>query len=271
MVVVTVKRVDAIFDQLRQELPRAVESDGDFEDWNVVAPALIAVAADLLEGILASPPPRGRVRAEIFARSLAEYAIAFAWLAGADDEERARRLKALLKDEYREREKVANKLSDHIGRRDDYRDLFDPEKRKGGPLPAQLLDEPTRERLEALKADDSIPGLPDTFSMAFAADERWMPEIDLVEHNRFALIYVTLFSGPSFMTHASVSSVGRVVVGTPPNLIVGTPEALGDSETPYAQAYLTMFNMLLVASRALGWPDEAILRAGIVRDAAPVD
>jgi hypothetical protein len=267
MTVVSMKRIDGLLDAVRQYLPRQVSSSGEFSDWNVVAPALVAIAADLLEGIIGATPPRGRVRAEVVARSLAEYAITFAWLAAADGaDEVSNRLTQLIKDEYVEREKAENKLGDQLGRREDYRFLFaDDTAREGGPLPRTLLDDTTRERLEHLKADTTIQRLPGTFDMAFVADQRWMSEIDLVRHNPFAFAYFVLFTGPSFVTHPSVTAVARVVIGTPPDLVVGAPVPLGTSEMPYGQAFLTFVNMLLVASRALGWPEEALIRDAINR------
>src|SRR5437879_4384064 len=80
MTVVSMKRVDGLLDAVRQNLPRPVSSSGEFEDWNVVGPALIAIAADLFEVVMGATPPRGRVRAEVLARTLTEYAITFAWL-----------------------------------------------------------------------------------------------------------------------------------------------------------------------------------------------
>jgi hypothetical protein len=111
MTLVSMKRVDGLLDAVRQNLPRRVTSSGEFEDWNVVGPALIAIAADLFEAIMGATPPRGRVRAEVLARTLTDYAIAFAWLAAADDEtDRASRIRSLVRDEYLEREKAENKL-----------------------------------------------------------------------------------------------------------------------------------------------------------------
>jgi hypothetical protein len=166
-----------------------------------------------------------------------------------------------LKDEYIEREKAENKLADQIGRRANYEFLFDDNTtREGGPLPRTLLDSANRQRLEELKADTSIKPLPGTFDMAFSADQRWMSELDLVAHNPFAFAYFVLFTGPSFVSHPSITAVARVVIGTPPNLVVGAPEPLGVSEMPYGQSLLTFVNMLLVASRMLGWPDETFIR-----------
>lgn len=262
MTVITVKRVSGLLEVVRAGLPARVQSTGEFEDWNVASRAMLAIASDLLEAVMAEVPPRGRVRAEILSRSLAEYAITFAWLAAAEGDERVLRMRRLVKDEFVEREKAERKLGEQMGRRADYKRLFASDtSREGGPLPYKLLDERTRSRLDVLKADATLKPLPNTFDMAFAADTRWMSEIDLVDRNPFALSYFLGFVGPSFMTHPSVTSIGRVVVGQPPGLVVGLAQPLGLSEAPYSYAFLTTFNMLLVASRALGWPDESALRA----------
>lgn len=266
MAVVSMKRIDGLLDAVRNNLPRGVVSTGAYDDWNVVAPALIAIAADLFEAIMGAAPPRGRVRAEILARTLTEYCITFAWLAGAEgDEDRSHLLQRLVKDEYIERARAENKLADQMGRRDDYKCLFNETEREGGPLPRTLLDDATRARLEELRADKSLTPLPGTFDMAFQADQRWMSEIDLVAHNPFAFAYFVLFTGPSFVSHPSVTAVARVVTGTAPNLVVGLPEPLGESEMPYGQSLLTFVNMLLVAARALGWPDEMFIRSVLER------
>jgi hypothetical protein len=256
MAVVSIHRMNGLLDLAREQLPRAVQSDGEFTDWNVVGPALVGIGADLFEGIMAATPPRGRIRAEILARSLSEYAIGFAWLAGPDDDgTRGGRMKQLERYEFIQRGKGGNKLQDQIAQRAAYRENL---KRWG--FPDDLLGDATRARLERLKRDTEIGDLPNAFDMAFQADERWMPEIDLVSHNPFAIIYFTLFAGPSFVTHPSVTAVSEVTAGSPPTLVVGAPNGLGESEMPYGQSLLTFTNMLLVASRALGWPDEDAIR-----------
>jgi hypothetical protein len=262
--VLTIKRVDAALELIRACLPKQVDSDGEFEEWNVIAPALVSIVGDLFEGIASCTPPRGRIRAEILARSLAEYAIAFAWLAGSEDD-RPARVKSLLRDEFRERSRAANKLEREIAGRPAYKDLFDEEKREGA-LPATLLDEMTRERLASLELDDSIRELPNALDMAFAADKIWMGKIDMVKRNPFAMVYFTLFTGPSFSTHPSISAVARMTAGSAGNVIVGAPAALGDSESPYGQSYLTLISTLLVSSSALGWPDEGAIRDALIRD-----
>lgn len=242
MAVFTIKRVDAVLELVRAYLPKHVVSDGDFEDWSVIAPALVSIVSDLFEGIASSTPPRGRVRAEVLARSLAEYAIAFAWLAG-NENDRAAKVKSLLRDEFWERKKAANKLEKEIAGRPAYKDLFDDEKREGA-LPKTLLDGETRKRLTKLEADQSIKPLPNSLDMAFAADQFWMPQVDMIARNPFALVYFTLFTGPSFSTHPSISAVARMTAGAPQNIVVGAAAALGDSEAPYGQSYLTLINTL---------------------------
>jgi hypothetical protein len=78
-----------------------------------------------------------------------------------------------------------------------------------------------------------------------------MKEIPMVDHNPFVLLYFLLFTGPSFMTHASISSVSRMVTGGGGNLIVGEVEPLGETENPYSDAYMGLINMLLVARPGL--------------------
>lgn len=132
-IVVTLHRTSGILDLVRREVPRPVKSGGEFDDWSVMAPALIAIAGDLFESIISLPPPRGRVRAEILARSLAEYAITFAWLAAPSlEEERAKRRNELVKDEFLERGRAENKLRHQIKGRAEYTHLFEGGK-VGGP------------------------------------------------------------------------------------------------------------------------------------------
>jgi hypothetical protein len=263
MAVFTIKRVDAVLGLVRANLPKQVVSDGDFEDWNVIAPALVSIVSELFEGIASSTPPSGRVRADVLARSLAEYAIAFAWLAGSEGD-RAAKIKSLLRDEFWERKKAANKLEKEIAGRPAYKALFD-EKREGA-LPRTLLDEGTRARLAKLEADQSIKSLPNSLDMAFTADQFWMPQVDMIARNPFALVYFTLFTGPSFSTHPSISAVARMTAGAPRNIVVGAAAGLGDSEAPYGQSYLTLINTLLVASKSLGWPNESEVRAALFSD-----
>ena len=80
------------------------------------------------------------------------------------------------------------------------------------------------------------------------------------------MVYFTLFVGPSFTSHPSVTSVAKMTLGTPPELVVGAPEPLGESESPYGQSMVTFASVLLIASRVLGWPDEAAVMAAVNRE-----
>jgi len=229
-----------------------VETDGDFEDWNVIAPAMVSIVADLFEGMMVCAPPRGRLRADVLARSLSEHAIAFAWLAGSE-EDRPDRIRSLLLDEFQERHRASNIMEKEIAGRKAYRDLFDETTRSGGAIPKEVLDGPTRDRLKELEADESIRPLPNAFDMAYAADTFWMPKIALVDRNPYALIYYVLFSASSFSTHPSISAVARMMLGSGAGKVaVGAPEGLGESEAPYGPAYLALVNTLIVATTALG-------------------
>ncbi|HEV7770604.1 MAG TPA: DUF5677 domain-containing protein [Solirubrobacterales bacterium] len=254
MPLLTIRRVDTILGLIRANLPTNVETDGDFEDWNVIAPAMLSIVADLFEGMMVCTPPRGRLRADVLARSLSEHAIAFAWLASSE-EARPGRIRSLLLDEFQERSRASNIMEKEIAGRQAYRDLFDETKRFGGAVPKTVLDEPTRNRLKELEADESIKPLPNAFDMAYAADTYWMPKLALVNRNPYALIYYMLFSASSFSTHPSISAVARMTSGSGAGQVtVGAPEGLGESDAPYGPAYLALVNTLTVASTALGWP-----------------
>lgn len=233
-----------------------MESSGELDDWHPVGLALVWICTDLLEGIFSQAPPRGRLRAEILSRSLCEYAITFAWIAAAEtDELRASRLKQFEKEEFTLRKKGERTLVDQIGTQERYAHLFE-----SGRFPRRVLDETTRERADALEADASIKQLPDVLQMAYVADQRWMPEIDLVYRNPFASFYFLIFTSSSFTTHASVTSVGKVVVGMPPKLVVGMPEQLSEGAGPYGLSVALVGCVLLVASYGLGIPlaDEVV-------------
>ncbi len=251
------KNAEAVLAIVRDVLPREVESDGHHEDWNVIAPALVAVVADLFEGILSSTPPRGRIRAEVLARSLAEYAIVFAWLAGPEGG-RDTRIKRLVRSEYIHRTKAANKLGDQIAVREDYKRLFE-----AGRLPEILLDESTKEFMAPLIEDESLKALPNALEMAFEADQVWMPKIELVNENPYAMVYFTVFTGSSSTTHPSVTGIDRMVTGDGGKLLVGAPQLLGESGGPYAGGYLALLNTLWVASLTLEWPAQDSLREAI--------
>ena len=255
MAVVTPKRTAALLDLVREGLPVRVESDGDFEDWNVMAPAKLAIVTKLFEGVVGSIPPDNRFRAEVLGRSLAEHAIAFAWLA-ANDGERERRLKQMVRGEFESRSRAGNQLGDQIYGKERYENLFET-----GRVPRVLLESETQSRLEELR-NSEIPTPPGVLDMALAADSYWVDRSEIIAHNPFALVYFVLFTGPSFVTHTSITAVSRFVDGDPPHLTVGRERANLTSESPYGQSMMTFVNCLLVASETLGWPsEEAIVAA----------
>jgi hypothetical protein len=258
MALSTLARLDAMLALTRTFLPAQVRSQGSFDDWSVVAPGLLWICADLVEAIYSSPPPRGRIRAEVLSRSLCEYVITFAWIAAAENEvARAGRLKQFEKDEFAERIKAENKIARQIAGQSLYAHVFDSER-----FPRTLLEERIHERAEALISDESIKRLPDTLQMATVADRRWMPEIELVHRNPFALFYFMMFTTSSFTSHPSVTSIAKVVTGNPPDLVVGIPESLGTSAGPYGHALAIFGSALLVLNRSWGFPaEEQILGA----------
>jgi hypothetical protein len=259
----TLGRIDALLNVVRANLPRHVQSSGEYGDWAVVGPGLVFICADLSEGIFASVPPRGSVRAEVLARSLCEHAITFAWLAAVNGEDRDARLQQFVAYEFRHRESAERKLYDQIGRQQRYAHLFDDPERG---LPAeQLLSDETKERVKEL---EGVPPRPDVLQMAFRADERWMGEFEAIRRNPFAFLYFLIFTGSSFTTHASVTAVDRVVVGDPPNLIVGMPQGITDSEQHgvYGMAAALLALVLLISSRAQGWPPADEVAAAFTRE-----
>jgi hypothetical protein len=258
--VATIRRAEGLLALAQAHLPRKVHSKGEFEDWGIVAPALVHIVADLAEGVMAAPAPRGRVRAEVLARSLCEYTISFGWLAGTDDEgERLNRLRSLVKDEFTRRSRVENQMRDQIGSRVLYL------KRRGPKLPEEFLDQATRARLASLKGDPSIPQRPGSLDAAFAADEFWMPTEEPIERFPFAYLYLLMFAEQSFTTHPTITAISRVVTGSIPDALVGHAELLGDADGPYGLSLVALTQTLIVSSHVLGWPDRAAIDAACER------
>lgn len=246
---VDVKKTDALLAVAREVVPRHVETDGNYEDWNVIAPALVAIAADLFEGIMASVPPRGRTRAEVLARSLAEYAITFAWLAGPDSE-REKRLKQLLKKEYRNRERIENQLSEP-----QYKSLID-----AGTLSISVLPEKTRDFMAPLLGDETVPKLPNALELAFEADREWRPRVETIQRYPFVFVYFSTFTGLSSTTHPSITGITNVVTELDGKTVVGAPRELEEASGPYGGGYMALLNTLWVAALSLGWPAPAAIR-----------
>jgi hypothetical protein len=251
MPIATIRLADHTLDLIRRYVPRPVQSDGRFDDWGVLAPAFLWIAGDLLEGVLSATPPRGRIRASIMARSLAEYVVTFAWLAAARTEDRDALIQSLIKDEFASRQKTENKLGQGIALMPRYEHLAEP----NGPIPRTMLDQASKDRLATLEADPNIPQLLDALARAFKADERWLDEFEPVRHYPFSWVYVSLFEIGSVMSHPTITAVAKVTAGNPPDLLVGLPESRGRTDTPYSAGLIAMLNMLLVASETLGYPD----------------
>ena len=95
------RRVDALVALTDRYLPTLVDTDGSYSDWNVAAPAFVALSMNTLEAIFQLPPPRHRVSAEAVTRSLADYGITFAWIAAPTDAaERADRMLRFDREEW---------------------------------------------------------------------------------------------------------------------------------------------------------------------------
>ncbi|MDX6648275.1 MAG: hypothetical protein QOJ97_226 [Solirubrobacteraceae bacterium] len=244
-------RVDALLGLAERYLPTVVESDGSFADWNVVAPAFVALCTRTLEAAFQLPPPRHRVSAEIITRSLVDYAITFAWLAAPeDDETRSDRLRRFERDEWLSRERADKRYTTHLPKRAElYRDLI-----AAGKMPSGLLSDASRAHLETLKSQDGPKGMPPLIDRAIEADTVWTTEIPSLRTQPLANVYASLYASLSFATHASATVVDRLVVGDPPQLLVGFAEPLGDSQGPYGIACSLTAIVLIIASLRLGWP-----------------
>ena len=109
--------------------------------------------------------------------------------------------------------------------------------------------------------------MPNAFDRAFQADVFWMAKVGLIAQNPFAMIYLTMFQGLSFVAHPTDWSIARVLVGTPPRLGIGQPpDEPTTSDVPWGVACLALANVLLVSGQTLGFPDEAQVRAVLTRD-----
>lgn len=243
------QRASAILDLAHQYLPQDVESTGDFDDWNVVAPGLIGAAAVILESVFRLPLPRYRVSAEILARSVIEYAITFAWLAAPEDEsERAARVARFEVDEYHDREAVDRRYIKVLAdKRKRYDKLI-----KAGKMPARLIDDPMKARIAERRDALKTKNLPDLLELAVQADDRWFHEIQAVGAIPFAHLYGIAYADFSFVSHPSPTAVSRVVTGCG---ILRVGEPVGSSQA--CNLSVSVFAlMLVIASRTLGWPPE---------------
>jgi hypothetical protein len=244
------QRAKAVLDLAYQYLPQDVESLGEFNDWNVVAPGLIAAAALVVESIFRLPPPRYRISAEMLARSVFEYAITFAWLAAPKNQnERALRLARFEVDEYHDRETVDKRYVSVLGdKRERYETLI-----KSGKMPSHLVDPPMKTRMADRRDELKAKNMPDLLELAIQADDRWFDEVKAVDCVPFAHVYGTGYSDYSFVSHASPTAVSRVVSGAG-TLRVGEPAG---ETTAYRMSVSVFAVMLVIASRTLGWPPEA--------------
>jgi hypothetical protein len=261
------RRAGAVLDLARRYVPREVESASEFTDWNVVAPGLIGGAGALLESIFQLPPPRHGPAAEILARSLVDYAITFAWLAAAETEdELADRLARFELYEYQERERADAKYVRVLPERSErYTALI-----RAGKMPSHLISEVMKARIGERRHEAATTAMPPILDRAVEADARWLPEIRALESNPLAGIYASAYASFSFVSHASVTAISRVVVGSGRRLRVGEPAAWTEATGPYGFSISMFVVMLVIASRTLGWPlEDDIYNAARLRIVGP--
>jgi hypothetical protein len=255
-----IRRVDALIALTDRYLPTLVDSDGSYSDWNVAAPAFVALSMNALEAVFQLPPPRHRISAEAVTRSLADYGITFAWLAGPTDEaERADRMLRFERDEWASRRQADKRYTTILPERAElYKDLI-----ARGKMPAALLGDAARARIAEIEAAEGPKGMPPILDRAIQADEVWTKEIPALREQPLANLYAALYTSLSFTAHASVSAVDRFVVGQPPRVMVGYAEPIGDEEGPYDIACSVATVVLVIATLRLGWPPlEDVYAAG---------
>ena len=263
MPLLTIRRVDAILGLIRANLPTSVETDGDFEYWNVIAPAMVSIVADLFEGMMVCAPPRGRLRADVLARSLSEHAIAFAWLAGLGGEpsptgsaacsSMSSKSATAPRTSWKRRSPAARHTATCSTRR-------------------RALEAPYRKRCStarpviASKNSKLDRRVDQTFTQRLRHGIRGRHVLDAQDRTRrskslradllHALFGIELFH-PSFYLGGRPDDVGE----RRGKVAVGAPEGLGESDAPYGPAYLALVNTLIVATTALGWPSPGPIQA----------
>jgi hypothetical protein len=253
------RRVDALIALTDRYLPTLIETDGSYSDWNVAAPAFVSLSMNTLESIFQLPPPRHRVAAEAVTRSLADYAITFAWLAApTDDVARAKRMLQFDRAEWADRREADKRYTDWLPQRELYRDLIER-----GRMPAALLGDEARAHLAAIDAAGGPKGMPNLLDRAVAADEVWTKEIPALAEQPLANVYAALYASLSATAHASASAIDRFIVGEPPRLMVGYAEPIANAQGPYDIACSLATVVLLISSLRLGWPPlEDVYAAG---------
>ena len=266
----------AVVQLARRYLPVSVAgSMAEYNDWAVVGPGLIGAAASILDSIFLLPPPDHTLSAEILTRSMADYAITFAWLAAEPDnaEQRAIRLNRFEAEEYEKREQWDQKYADEFQKRSKRRkQLFAHYKRliKAGKMPAGLLDEPMRGRIAARRKVVGDTEMPSLLDRAFQADVYWTEHSQAVRSNPFAHLWGTVFLWHSFVAHPTAMALSRVVSPQPEAMSVGVQTESSIESIPYGRATVVLGLMLHVASRSLGWPsDEEIDEAFGARRCSP--
>lgn len=195
---------------IEDRLPLDVRSIGPEDDWDVVAPALLAAAArhlrateQLQNGL------RSRVVGWQLVRSMYEYVVTFAWIAGDPDERR----RLWLKSDYQQRLKLD----------DDFTAVNAAE--------TALLNPDQRRRIAEYveEVGGSMPSVP---NRAASVDERWAGSLAEIEAHlpegfrRFRTLYPLIYRNGSQFTHPTSHAVAAFVTGRIPHLHVGLERSL---------------------------------------------
>ncbi|MEQ9113959.1 MAG: hypothetical protein RJQ03_04010 [Miltoncostaeaceae bacterium] len=227
-----------------ERLPLVVpDATGEFNDWRVAGPVLVVRATDTLLAIHSLPPPAGFTAAEVLTRTLFEQVATFAWLAAEPDV----RLPLWEASEYREREKLRNRIED-LRKRESYRGAINA----AFPEPA-IVDE-RWEETRRLARGPTMPGL---LERCIQADNAWRSVIPGLAEHPLALHYNVVYSSFSMATHAGLASTfkhARFASGGT-GVEIGGPYFHPKDQGPWGVALVVHLTMLLVAAQALGWPD----------------
>jgi hypothetical protein len=213
-------------------MPMRVSSPGGrVDDWNVLAPALLARSHYLLESTMAL---RARpIDSFLLVRSLYEYVVTFAWLA-IDPQNHVPRF---MKWEYDERDKGMKDLANFAE--------VEPEWLLG-------LEEFRKQYVR-----DNVKCAPAVPDRALAAEARWSQLVSegLPAKYGFRGMYAPVFRQASSFVHATTISAGHFVAGPWSSLVVGRP--VKPKRSPVGMAPVVFGIGLLVASESLGWPNRA--------------
>lgn len=228
-------RAAALINLVEGNLEVEGDARGPQTAWPMVGPALLAHATSSLRSIaFRLRPDEAHNDASRLLRSLYDHVVTFAWL-GADPPPR---LALWRKEDLQERLKIHREFA---------------------AAGEQLIPDAEREQME--HDISRLAGkAPDLSSKAAMADKHWIPQIGGALRpdslSSFRGFYTILFREHSGLVHATMRGLNHVTIDlVPPRKRVVLEAPLDGSTGPYGMATVVYGVGLLVAARALGWPD----------------